>query len=65
MPLIQFKNGPLASIQTQILALGEPAFTTDSHQLFVGDGFQVGGFNIENLGGTLTYTIQAEEPPAP
>jgi len=65
MPLIQFKNGPKASLQTQILALGEPAFASDTHELFVGDGFQVGGFNIATIGGVVTYTIQSAQPPAP
>lgn len=65
MPLIQLKNGPKASIQTQVLALGEPAFTSDTHELFVGNGFQVGGFSITSLGGAVSYTVQNTQPPAP
>lgn len=34
---IELKSGPLSSMP--ILRANEPAFTSDSHQLFVGDGF--------------------------
>jgi len=63
--LIQFKNGPKSAIQTQSLLTGEPAFANDTQELFVGDGFTLGGINISSLGGSATYIIQDAEPPAP
>jgi len=63
--LIQFKNGPKAAIQTQSFLTGEPAFANDTKELFVGDGFTLGGINISSLGGSATYIIQDAEPPAP
>lgn len=63
--LIQFKNGPKSAIQTQSFLTGEPAFANDTKELFVGDGFTLGGINISSLGGSATYIIQDEVPPAP
>ena len=63
--LIQFKNGPKSAIQTQSFLTGEPAFANDTKELFVGDGFTLGGINISSLGGSATYIIQDAEPPAP
>ena len=63
--LIQFKRGPQSVIQTQFLVAGEPAFATDTRELFVGDGFTIGGVSISSLAGAITYIAQDTEPPAP
>ena len=65
MALIQFKRGPQSAIQTQSLLAGEPAFATDTRELFVGDGFTIGGVSISSLAGAITYIAQNTEPPAP
>lgn len=63
--LIQFKRGPKSAIQTQSLIAGEPAFATDTRELFVGDGFTIGGVSISALGGAVTYISQDTPPPDP
>lgn len=63
--LIQFKRGPKSAIETQSLLAGEPAFATDTRELFVGDGFTIGGVSISALGGSATYIAQGTTPPNP
>lgn len=63
--LIQFKRGPKSAVQTQLLIAGEPAFATDTKELFVGDGFTIGGVSISALGGAVTYISQDTPPPDP
>ena len=49
-PTLKFKRGALADLPT--LAVGEPGFTTDKYQLYVGSpsGNQlIGGGNFWNL----------------
>lgn len=53
MALIKFKRGPSSSITSIVLEEGEPAFTTDTKKLYVGDG--AGGKTLINPdGGTAT-----------
>lgn len=51
--LIKFKRGTESAIKNEILDAGEPAFTVDTHKLFVGDGTTPGGYLIG--GGGLSY----------
>ena len=48
---IQLRRGTHAARTSVVLDVGEPAYTTDTKQVFVGDGVTAGGVP---LGGTLT-----------
>lgn len=49
---IAFRRGTDAARQSVVLDVGEPAFTTDSHDFYIGDGTTLGGVLVG--GNTLT-----------
>ena len=46
MSTLQFRRGVAANRSTVTPAVGEPLFTTDTKQLFVGDGATAGGIGV-------------------
>lgn len=46
---IQFRRGTDAARSSLVLDLGEPSWTVDTKQLFIGDGITTGGLNVSNI----------------
>ena len=51
---IYLRRGTLAELQNVVLESGEPAWTTDTHAFYVGDGVTSGGVFIEGAGAGVT-----------
>ncbi|MCX6907502.1 MAG: hypothetical protein NTY01_05610, partial [Verrucomicrobia bacterium] len=43
---IQFRRGPEVQRTGVVFAVGEPAFTTNNHKLYIGDGVTLGGVGV-------------------
>ena len=56
---LQLRRGTFAELETITPALAEPIWTTDTHQLFVGDGVTPGGF-LAGGGGGVTEIIAGD-----
>lgn len=56
---LQLRRGSYADLETITPALAEPIWTTDTHQLFVGDGVTPGGF-LAGGGGGVTEIIAGD-----
>jgi|GEM_PF-5097152 len=63
--LIQFRRGTASELAATTLANGEPGWTTDTKQLYIGDGSTAGGLErgLLNYPGIWTGPGAAGEPP--
>ena len=43
---IKFKRGTISVVEAHLLEIGEPAFATDTQELYIGDGTTYGGVFI-------------------
>lgn len=57
---LQLRRGTFAELETITPALAEPIWTTDTHQLFVGDGVTPGGFLAGGGGSGVTEIVAGD-----
>ena len=63
---IQVKRGTLANVAAHTASSGEPMWTTDSFELFVGDGATAGGKKVGGVAGiSRVFVVNAFHFPAP
>ena len=58
---LQLRRGLFTATQNYVGAEGELFYSTDTHQLFIGDGNTVGGFEITGGGGAAISTITNQQ----
>jgi len=58
IPPLQLRRSSAATVSNYVPAMGEPVWTTDTKELFVGDGSTVGGIAVGGGGGASTVTDQ-------
>ena len=57
IPPFQFRRAIAATVSNYVPAVGEPVWTTDTKELYVGDGSTVGGIAVSGSGGGGVSTI--------